>query len=94
VESNKNPSWKKSAGLRMLLVVVLIGVLTPFWVYLLFFTELPMIVLAIIALTILLMFSMATASAAIAIPGRDSEEDDPNLDARHSASSDKSSSDR
>jgi hypothetical protein len=76
VESDKNPSWKKSAGMRMLLVVILIGVLTPFWVYLLFFTDLPMIVLAVIALIILLMFSMATASAAIAIPGREPEEND------------------
>ncbi|MEM1081871.1 MAG: hypothetical protein AAGH65_09850, partial [Pseudomonadota bacterium] len=75
-----DPSWRKTAGLRMLLVVVLIGVLTPFWIYLLFFTKVPMLIMATIALVILLLFSTATAWTAIAIPQEESESDDSDAD--------------
>jgi hypothetical protein len=56
-------------------MVILIAVITPFWIYLLFFTNIPMIVMAGIALVIVLLFSTGTAWAASAIPHRDS---DPN----------------
>ena len=70
VESEKNVSWVKAAGARTIVVVGLIGVLTPFWVYLVFFTNLPELALAGIALLMLLILSTATAWAAVAVPHR------------------------
>jgi len=74
VANQENPNWIRSAGLRLLIVVVLIGVLTPLWIYLLFFTDLHMAIMATIALVILLLFSTATAWSAIAIPHRDEDD--------------------
>ena len=85
VANQENPNWIRSAGLRLLIVVVLIGVLTPLWIYLLFFTDLHMAIMATIALVILLLFSTATAWSAIAIPHRDKndlKQDDQDNDER------------
>ena len=85
VANQENPNWIRSAGLRLLIVVVLIGVLTPLWIYLLFFTDLHMAIMATIALVILLLFSTATAWSAIAIPHRDKDDlkqDDQDNDER------------
>lgn len=70
VESEKNVSWVKTAGVRTIVVVGLIGILTPFWVYLVFFTNLPELALGGIALLMLLILSTATAWAAVAVPHR------------------------
>jgi hypothetical protein len=76
--SENKPSWIKTATLRTILLVVLIGVIVPFWYYLVFFTNLPMIALAMIALVMLLLLSTAMAWSAIAIPRRHPDgEDDP-----------------
>lgn len=83
--NQENPNWIRSVGLRLLIVVVLIGVLTPLWIYLLFFTDLHMAIMATIALVILLLFSTATAWSAIAIPHRDKDDlkqDDQDNDER------------
>lgn len=79
MEPEKHGSWVGTAGLRTIIVVTLIAVLTPFWIYLVFFTNLPELALAGIALLILLILSTATAWTAIAVPGRSTEsnEDDP-----------------
>lgn len=71
-----DPSWIRTATFRTIILVVLIGVVVPFWIYLVFFTNLPMLVLAVIALVMLLLLSTATAWSAIAIPRRDAEGDD------------------
>lgn len=75
-----DPSWIRTATFRTIILVVLIGVVVPFWIYLVFFTNLPMLVLAVIALVMLLLLSTATAWSAIAIPRRDSEGDDRDSD--------------
>lgn len=74
MESDKNVSWVKTAGVRTVVVVCLIAVLTPFWIYLVFFTNLPELALAGIALLMLLILSTATAWAAIAVPHRSPDE--------------------
>jgi len=71
METDNNKSWIKTATLRTIILVVLIGVVVPFWYYLVFFTNLPMIALAVIALVMLLLLSTAMAWSAIAIPRRD-----------------------
>jgi len=78
VEPEKNGSWVGTAGFRTIIVVTLIAVLTPFWIYLVFFTDLPELALAGIALLILLILSTATAWTAIAVPSRsaDAREDE------------------
>ena len=68
--------WISAAARRVIVVVVLIAVITPFWTYLLFLTDTPMIVMAGFALIVGLLFSTGTAWAASAIPPRDSESDD------------------
>ncbi len=78
-------TWKKTAGLRMVIMIALIALLTPFWIYLLFFTDVPIIVMAGIALVILLIFSTGTAWTAIAIPndqagGEDAEVENQAVD--------------
>jgi prepilin signal peptidase PulO-like enzyme (type II secretory pathway) len=75
VDSGNNDSWIGTATFRSIIVVVLIGVIVPFWIYLVFFTNLPMILLALIALVMLLLLSTATAWSAIAIPKRGSDND-------------------
>lgn len=77
--SGKKESWIGVAGFRTLIVVILIAVVTPFWIYLVFFTNLPMLALAFIALVILLLLATATAWTATAIPRHDSQsnDDDP-----------------
>lgn len=79
MEPETNGSWVGTAGLRTIVVVSLIAVLTPFWIYLVFFTDLPELALAGIALLILLILSTATAWTAIAVPARrdESREDEP-----------------
>lgn len=74
------PSWIKTATLRTILLVVLIGVVVPFWYYLVFFTNLPMIALAGIALVMLLLLSTAMAWSAVAIPRRRTEDQDDGPD--------------
>ncbi|NBB92582.1 MAG: hypothetical protein GVY32_05370 [Gammaproteobacteria bacterium] len=54
--------------------------MTPFWVYLVFFTNLSMLALAFIALVILLLLSTATAWTATAIPRHDSDASDDDKD--------------
>ena len=78
-------TWKKTAGLRMVIMIALVALLTPFWIYLLFFTDVPIIVMAGIALVILLIFSTGTAWTAIAIPndqagGEDAEVENQAVD--------------
>lgn len=80
MEPDKNGSWVGTAGIRTVIVVCLIAILTPFWVYLVFFTQLPELALAGIALVILLILSTATAWTAIAVPHRQAEDDN---DAEH-----------
>lgn len=82
MSSKKNQSWVRTAGLRTIIVVSLIAVVTPFWIYLVFFTNLPMLALAVIALIILLLLSTATAWTATAIPRRGSGSDDDSPDRR------------
>lgn len=74
--SKKNDSWVRTAGFRTIIVVSLIAVVTPFWTYLVFFTNLPMLALAFIALVILLLLSTATAWTATAIPRQGPKSDD------------------
>ncbi|MEE4330917.1 MAG: hypothetical protein V2J10_08620 [Wenzhouxiangella sp.] len=80
MSSKKNPSWVRTAGIRSIIVVALIAVVVPFWIYLIFFTQLPMLALALIALVILLLLSTATAWTATAIPRRDSRPEDDHRD--------------
>ncbi|NKI36565.1 hypothetical protein HFP89_15445 [Wenzhouxiangella sp. XN79A] len=80
MEPDKNTSWVGTAGFRTVIVVALIAVLTPFWVYLVFFTNLPELALAGIALVILLILSTATAWTAIAVPNRQSDDDSGPID--------------
>lgn len=58
----------KTVGLRMVVASVLIVVLTMFWAYLVFFTDISMLALAGIALLIVLTLSTATAWTAVGIP--------------------------
>lgn len=69
--------WMSAAARRVIIMVILIGVITPFWAYLLFLTDIPMIVMAGFALVVVLLFSTGTAWAASAIPPRESKSDDP-----------------
>jgi len=85
VNLKSSTTWKKTAGLRMVIMIALIALLTPFWIYLLFFTDVPIIVMAGIALVILLIFSTGTAWTAIAIPndqagGEDAEVENQAVD--------------
>jgi len=80
VSSKKNPSWVRTAGIRTIVVVALIAIVTPFWIYLIFFTKLPVLALAVIALVILLLLSTATAWTATAIPRKRSDADDDSDD--------------
>jgi uncharacterized membrane protein YgcG len=73
VASEKNESWIGTAGRRTIIVACLIAIVTLFWVVLLVYTNLPMIVLAGIALISLLLLSVAAAWAAAAIPSRRSD---------------------
>ncbi len=68
--------WISAAARRVIVMVVLIAVITPVWAYLLFLTDIPMIVMAGFALIVVLLFSTGTAWAASAIPPRESESDD------------------
>jgi apolipoprotein N-acyltransferase len=70
MESNGKSSWVGTAGRRTLLLVALIAVLVPFWLYLAFYTNLPMLALAGIAVLILLLLSLTMAWAATAMPRR------------------------
>lgn len=80
MQSNNKPTWIKTVGLRMIIVSAMIALLTMFWVYLVFFTNLPMLALAGIALLILLTLSTATAWTAIGVPRRESDADDSQRD--------------
>ena len=55
---------------RALILTVLIVVIPFFWIVVLFFTDLSLLVLAVIALLCLLLLSVATAWTAIAFPSR------------------------
>ncbi|MGB5812931.1 MAG: hypothetical protein WBG86_20530 [Polyangiales bacterium] len=73
-----NPSLKR----RSLLLVVLIVLVTLFWVLMLVHTNLPTLVLGLIAVLSILLLSVATAWTAMALPGRD-EQGDANLKLDH-----------
>lgn len=70
MESKNNVSWIGTAGRRTIIVASLIAVVTLFWVALLVYTNLPTVALVGIALISLLLLSIATAWAAIAVPAR------------------------
>jgi len=70
VESQRKSPWLATAGRRTIILVSLIAVLVPFWLYLAFYTNLPTIVLGAVALLMLLILALATAWTAIAIPKR------------------------
>lgn len=55
------------AGCETLTVVIVIAVVTPFRICLLFFTNLPMLALEVIALVIVLLLATGTAWTATAI---------------------------
>jgi len=76
VNSQSNKPWLGSVGRRAIVMVILIAVITPFWTYLLFFTDVPMIVMAGIALVIVLLFSTGTAWTATAIPPSDASKEE------------------
>ena len=60
------------AGCQTLTVVILIAVVTPFWICLLFLTNLPMLALEVIALVIVLLLATGTAWTTTAIDHRGS----------------------
>ncbi|MGY6555952.1 MAG: hypothetical protein ACXIUM_15660 [Wenzhouxiangella sp.] len=74
MSTSNRPAWMKTVGLRMILASVLIVVLTSFYVYLVFFTEMSMLAMAGIALLILLTLSTATAWTATGVPGGEDED--------------------
>ena len=59
----------------MVIASVLIVVLTTFWAYLVFFTDISMLALAGIALLIVLTLSTATAWTAVGIPHKQDREE-------------------
>jgi hypothetical protein len=63
-----------AASRRAVLVAALIAIVTLFWVALLVYTNLPTMAMAGIALVSLLLLSVATAWAAMAVPGRRSDQ--------------------
>jgi len=70
--TSDNKNWIRTAALRTIVTSALIVVVTMFWVYLLFFTNISMLALSGIALVCLLLLSAASAWATTAIPRRDS----------------------
>ena len=76
MNSESKKPWVGSLGRRTIVMVILIAVITPFWTYLLFFTNTPMIVMAGLALVIVLIFSTGTAWTAIAIPRHETESEE------------------
>jgi len=68
MSSEKSAPWISSAGRRIIIVAALIPVVTLFWVALLIYTNLPTLAMAGIGLISLLLLSVATAWAAIAVP--------------------------
>lgn len=66
----------KTVGLRMVIASALIVVLTTFWAYLVFFTDISMLALAGIALLIVLTLSTATAWTAVGIPHEQDRDDE------------------
>lgn len=73
MQSSNRPAWMKTVGLRMIIASLLIVVLTLFWAYLVFFTDISMLAMAGIALLILLTLSTATAWTATGVPRADGE---------------------
>jgi len=70
--SDNKTTWIRTAALRTIVTSALIVVVTMFWVYLLFYTNISMLALSGIALVCLLLLSAASAWATTAIPRRDS----------------------
>lgn len=70
MKSENNGSWVGTARRRSIIVAALIAIVTLFWVVLLLYTNLPTIALAGVALVCLVLLSVATAWAAIAVPRR------------------------
>ncbi len=70
--SENNTNWIRTAALRTIVASALIVVVTMFWVYLLFYTDLSILALSGIALVCLLLLSAASAWATTAIPRRES----------------------
>lgn len=68
--SNDNDKSMGARAVRVLITTALIVVVTFFWVLMLVYTNLPVLVLAAIALVSLLTLSVATAWTAIAFPKR------------------------
>jgi len=75
VKSENNGSWVGTARRRSIIVAALIAIVTLFWVVLLLYTNLPTLALAGVALVCLVLLSVATAWAAIAVPRRRSGSD-------------------
>ncbi|MEM1081841.1 MAG: hypothetical protein AAGH65_09700 [Pseudomonadota bacterium] len=68
----KEPStWVSAAGLRTVLLSILMVVVTLFWVMLVLNTNLPPLLLLGIGLLSILILSIATAWAALVVPTSD-----------------------
>ncbi|MEN1727363.1 MAG: hypothetical protein AAGJ52_02895 [Pseudomonadota bacterium] len=67
MESNNN-AWIAEAGRRAVMLAALIVLVTLFWVSMLVYSSLSTLLLGAIALLSLLVLSMATAWAVVAIP--------------------------
>ena len=78
--ASDRPAWMKIVGIRMVIASVLIVVLTMFWAYLIFYTNISMLAMAGIALLILLTMSTATAWTATGVPRRESADDQADRD--------------
>jgi hypothetical protein len=72
VESENKGSWIRAAGRRAIIVASLIAIVSLLWVVLFVYTNLPTFALAVIALVSVVLLSVATAWAAVALPGRGS----------------------
>jgi len=68
----QNNAWIAEAGRRAIMLAVLIVLITLFWVSMLVYSNLPTMMLGVFALLSMLVLSMATAWAVIAIPDSDS----------------------
>ncbi len=70
MQANDAKTGVSTASRRSLILTALIVAVTFFWVLMLFYTNLPTIALAGLALVSLLVLSVATAWTAMAVPSR------------------------
>lgn len=68
MESENNGSWVKKARRRGLITGALIPAVTLYWVILLMYTNLPPLMLGIVAVVSLLLLSVAIAWTVTAVP--------------------------